>query len=461
MKRFIAILLVACSLLSLVSCDLFKKTPILNGVKISEYTIVYDAEGLDYNKRAAEYIRDTVLERSDIELEIVDDSAPEGECEIVVGETSRAISKELDEPTENFDFSMLVRGNKIALEADYFIIAAAAYYFVTTYTLEPGYVGDIPEGVSILEPIVKEADNIIMLIGDGMGVYQTELFDYLDDVSDYSDKEDLFYGYLFPYKGYSRTASLSGVTDSAAGGTALASGYKTYNDYVGLDRNGNEIKSLTELAAELGKATAVMSTETNTGATPSTFSSHTLSRDNSLEIAEDQAALYKQYGTVIDCGYDYYNARYMGVIEKHITDTLAKLDADKDGFFIMYEEAHIDKKSHKNDMEGTFLALIRFNQAIARFMEYAFYHPNTAVLITADHETGGLRPGDDGKLAYSTESHTLDDVPVFAWGIGLNHLDGATVENVDIAKAFAAIMGEDSFGDPSNAWHDEIYGTAN
>ena len=460
MKRIIAILIVACTLLSLVSCDLFKKAPTLNGVKISKYTIVYDAEGLDYNKRAAEYIRDTILERSDIELAIVDDSTPEGENEIVVGETSRPISKELDEKTEGFEFSMLVKGNKIALEGDYFIIAAAAYYFVTTYTLEHGYAGDIPEGVSILEPIVKNADNLIMLIGDGMGVHQTLLHDHVSDTSVYSDKEDIFYGYLFPYQGFSRTASLSGVTDSAAGGTALAAGYKTYNDYVGIDRNGNEIKSLTELAAELGKATAVMSTETSTGATPSTFSAHTKSRDNTSEIMADQVSIYKNYGTKVECGFNYYNNK-VEYMEERIFEILDGLGSDEDGFFIMFEEAYIDKKCHDNDVEGTFLALLRFNQAIGCFMEYAFYHPNTAVLITADHETGGLRPGENGKLAYSTDSHTLDDVPVFAWGTGFSHLDGATVENIDIAKAFAAIMGEDNFGDPSNAWYDEIYGNAN
>ena len=164
------------------------------------------------------------------------------------------------------------------------------------------------------------------------------------------------------------------------------------------------------------------------------------------------------YGTIFDCGYDYYTARYIKVIENHITDTLTKLDADEEGFFLMYEEAHIDKKSHKNEMENTFLALIRFNQAIARFMEYAFYNPDTAVLITADHETGGLRPDEDGKLSYSTTNHTSDDVPIFAWGEGFESLDGATVENIDIAKTFAHLLGNDTFGDRGNEWYDAIYG---
>lgn len=479
MKRLIAIIIVISTLLSLMACgtsskpnqggntdqsndpnEILASQPKLNGVGISEYCIVYDAEGLDYNKRAAEYIRDTVLGRCGIELEIVDDSTAEGSNEIVVGETSRPISKELDEKTEGFEFAVLAKCGSVALEADYFVIAAAAYYLMDTYPMNPNYEGFIPEGVSILEPISKPADNFIMLIGDGMGVNQTLLFDYLADTSDYSDKESLFYGYMFPYRGYSRTSSYSGVTDSAAGGTALATGYKTYNEYVGLDKDGNRIKSLTELAIELGKASAVMSTETKTGATPSSFSSHTGNRDNTADILADQLLLMTKNGTVIDCGYDYYNARYMKVIENHITDTLGKVSADTDGFFLMYEEAHIDKKSHNNDMENTFLALIRFNQAIARFMEFAFYHPNTAVIITADHETGGLTLNENGNLVYTTEDHTAANVPVFAWGEGLESLNEKTVENIELAKLYASLMGEDSFGDPSNEWYDAIYGSA-
>ena len=430
----------------------------LNGADITEYVIVYDEDGPDYNKRAAEYIQNAINDVTHFSPKIKDDSEAASEHEIVVGETSRDISKRLDAETCGFEFAILSEGGSIALEGEYFVIAAAAYYFIETYILKDTNEVTVTEGVSIHDPIVKEAKNFILLIGDGMGVYQTQLFDYLEDTSGYSDGETEFYGYMFPYQGFSRTSSFSGVTDSAAGGTALATGYKTYNEHVGLDKDGNRIQSLTELAAELGKATAVMSTENNTGATPASFSAHAPNRDNSTNILADQVALTMTYGTIFDCGYDYYTARYIKVIENHITDTLTKLDADEDGFFLMYEEAHIDKKSHKNDMETTFLALIRFNQAIARFMEYAFYNPDTAVLITADHETGGLRPDEDGKLSYSTTNHTSDDVPIFAWGEGFESLDGATVENIDIAKTFAHLLGNDTFGDRGNEWYDAIYG---
>ena len=465
-------------LISLCGCNLFKKdttdpkddesqagnttpgeeTPItVNGVKITEYNIVCDADGLDYNMRAAEYIRDSIYTATGCTLSIVDDSEAAKDREIVVGETSRPISQELDTDTVGFQFAMLAKDGSIALEADYFVIAAAAYYLVDTYISGSDTV--IPDGLTVRTPVTKEAKNYILLIGDGMGVYQTMLHNYLTDTSDYSDGENYFYGYMFPYLGFARTSSFSGITDSAAAGTALATGYKTYNKHIGVDKNGNEVKSLTELAAELGKATAVMSTETNSGATPSTFSAHELHRDNKAEIIADQAALTQKYGTIIECGFDYYTARYMKTsIEKRITDTLNAVDKDEDGFFLMYEEAHIDKHCSNNDLEKTFLALIRFNQAIARFMEYAFYNPDTVVIITADHETGGLAPSQfDGNLYFLTEEHTSANVPIFAWGHGTEVFDEKVVENIEISHFFASSMGVEDFGDKTGGWYSEIY----
>ncbi len=470
MKRLLSVTLVIAMLLSLSGCKLFNKlfgkdepTNTLrtamnfNGVSITEYQIVCDKEGLDYNVRAAEYIQSAINNVTGYSPAIVDDSEAIKDREIVVGETSRDISKDLNEATVGVQFSMLTKGGTVALEGNYFVIAAAAYYFVDTY-VKAGDV-NIADATLVRNPIVKEAKNYILLIGDGMGVYQTMMHEYMTDTSDFSDGESIFYGYMLPYLGFSRTNSYNGTTDSAAGGTALATGYKTKNGYVGLDKNGNEIKSLTELAAELGKATAVMSTEAQTGATPASFSAHAMSRNDSSEIRNDQSALTSNRGTVIECGFDYYKANYMkNSVEKRITDTLAKLDADSDGFFMMYEEAHIDKHSHNNDAEKTFLALLRFNQAIARFMEYAFYNPDTVVIITADHETGGLAPSKiDGKLYYSSKDHTSAPVPVFAWGQGTEFFNDTTVENVQIAQFIAGAMGVSDFGDTTNSWYDEIY----
>ena len=106
--------------------------------------------------------------------------------------------------------------------------------------------------------------------------------------------------------------------------------------------------------------------------------------------------------------------------------------------------------SHNNNMENTFEALVRFNQVIARFMEYAYYNPDTAVIITADHETGSLAPGSNGEYAYGSDEHSGADVPAFAHGYGMSVFNGETVENVQIPKTFAALMGVKDFGDQSS-----------
>lgn len=423
--------------------------PTINGTDLSQFTIVYDHDGLDYNKRAAEYIKNEINARYALNLEIIDDNEPQRANEIVVGETSRAISSTLEAETEGLEFAILANGGSIALEGDYFIIAAAAYYFMDTYASGDGVAITVPETVSVHTPIVKEAKNFILLIGDGMGVYQTKLFEYMKNDCEFSDGEDIFYGYLLPYMGYSRTDSLSGTTDSAAGGTALACGTKTYNKYLGLDGNKNEIKSLTELASELKKSAGVMSTEAEKGATPSSFVVHVDNRNNTSEIIDAQINATAKYGTVISCGFDFYTSSYMSVIDNRIDQMLGQISANENGFFLMYEEAHIDKHCDDNDFEKSFQALIRFNQSIARFMEFAFYNPETFILITADHETGGLAPNADGKLAFSTLDHTSANVPIFAYGQGAEMFDGVTVENIQIAHTIAALMGDENFGDQS------------
>jgi alkaline phosphatase len=135
----------------------------------------------------------------------------------------------------------------------------------------------------------------------------------------------------------------------------------------------------------------------------------------------------------------------MANIEKKVTDTLATLSADEDGFFFMYEEAHIDKHCHNNDLTNTFYALMRFNQVIGRVMEFAFYHPDTFVLITADHETGGL----SNRFTFSSDYHTSANVPVFAYGYFSKCFHIAAVENTQIPITLAAMMGVKGFGDPA------------
>ena len=428
---------------------------VLCGDALSSYVIVYDANASVYTVRAAEYIAKAVAERTGITLSTmaIEASTPTNAHEIVVGETSRPISQMLNVQTEGFEFSFVANEDHIAIEGDYFIIAAAAYYFVEKYIPEKIFDIDLPTTATVGAPIVKETENVILLIGDGMGTNQTKLFDAYKDQSivDYSDGEDFFYGYLFPYIGEARTNSLSGTTDSAAAGTALASGYKTENGTIGRDKDQNDVPLLTEIAAEKGKATAVMSTEKQTGATPSAFSAHAYHRSNTAAIKESQLSLMEQYGTLINCGYDVYTEDEMATLRTTITDTLAELSRDEDGFFLMYEEAYIDKHCADTNVEKAYKAMVRFNQAIALFMEYAFYNPETMVIITADHETGGLHLDENGVYQFVSEDHTSANVPVFAFGAYANVFNGKTVENVQIAKTIAALFGTKIEGtDPEN-----------
>ena len=434
----------------------------LNGVSLSEYTIVLSADALDYADRAAEYIRDEIRTRTGAELKIVTDNKPATKHEIVVGETNRAISKSLNAKTEGLQFSMMAKDGHVAMEGDYFIIAAAAYYFVTTYVTGKNASTTVPSTAFVKEPIQEKANNYIMLIGDGMGINQTHLPEVYNhdrfeseavEANNFTDGENFFYGYLFPNQGYARTHEIGGgVTDSAASGTALATGSKTTNGRIGRDKDKNDLKSITEIAGDLGMATAVMSTEGRKGATPAAFCSHADARDMYDEIVASQEETVAKYGTLIKCDYDYYTG--LGIsyyMERTITNTLNELDKNEKGFFMMYEEAYIDKHSHNQDLEKATWAVYRFNQAIGLFMEYAFYHPDTMVLITADHETGGLTDL-AGVYKYSHGDHTAKLVPVFAYGVGTEVFHDQEIENVQIPKTIAKMMGQTLFPTTDGEW---------
>lgn len=415
----------------------------LGGVSLSDYTIVIDDAASDYTIRAALYIRDEIYARTGAVLPVISDNEASAAHEIVIGETDRPISATLDEETEGVEFSLLAADGHVAMEADYFVIAAAAYYFVETYITGKDASNAVPAKAQVHTPIVEEANHYILLIGDGMGYLHTTMPERLTgtDLADYTDGEALFYGNLLPYSGYAHTNSLENTTDSAAAATALATGYKTTNGRIGRDKDGEDLKSITELASSLGMATAVMSTEVQSGATPGAFSAHADDRDDTEDILASQKVLQDTCGTLIEADHDRYTPYGVYTLEQRIRTTLDTLSADEDGFFLMYEEAYIDKHSHDLKVEDAARAVLRFNQAIATFMEYAFYNPDTFILITADHETGGLTWMSE-KFKFSSGGHTSRDVPVFAYGEGAEVFDEQTIENVQIPKTIVSLWGE-------------------
>ena len=416
----------------LAGCAPNQPDAILNGRSISEYTIVYDHDQPEYCKRAAEYIRDQIQTRTGVALSIADSSGSFNH-EILVGETNRALSRAVSLKSTTMNFFIAADENHIAIGANAFVIAAAAYYFVENYIPGSTFQSTITQNQPVIaQPITETPSHFIFLIGDGMGDNHIQL---LEDHTG-----ETFYGLMFPYAGKLHTDCLTGTTDSAAAATALACGYKTNKGMVGMDASGTERQSLTELAGTLGMATAIMTTENRNGATPAGFSSHAMDRDDTENILADQLQLTEYYGTEFK-----YNLNSAYDLSGYITEVLEKVDVS-DSFFLMYEEAYIDKHSHKNNIADTVECMQRFNQAIAIFMEYAFYHPDTFVIITADHETGGLTPNKNGDLNFTLEEHTPVDVSIFGYGQGAEIFHNSSMENNQVPKIIANLWGVEEFG---------------
>ena len=292
---------------------------------------------------------------------------------------------------------------------------------------------------------------IFYFIGDGMGAAQRQIAEeYKKGVM----KEDgkLLLNSL-PFSAITTTYSADTlITDSAAAGTALATGHKTNNGYIAKDTKGKDLKTLLEMAQEDGKATGLVTTTRITHATPAVFASHNIDRDDENGIAEDYVKsnvdyfagggfrhfvkkggeltskrkddrdLVKEFA---DKGYktfvsessikDYKNwtpkkgeKAFVAIEASHMPYEIDRkaevpslkymtekgielLKQDKDGFFMMVEGGRIDHASHANDVMGTIYDTIAFDDAIKS--AYEFYEKNpkdTLIVIAADHETGSL-----------------------------------------------------------------------
>ena len=366
------------------------------------------------------------------------------------------------------------------------------------------------------EPQVK---NVIYLIGDGMGFGAvSSLLLSEEDVTGFEQA---------PVIGIHETCSANNyVTDSAAGGTALATGTRTNNGYVGADPDGQQLISVLRKAQAMGKKTGIVVNTTLTEATPAAFYAGVTSRKMVYDIAKqftesevDLAIGGGQdhfYGrpdsldltaTLIEKGYDVYlnwetvlntdSDKFVGILplydlhrreenngtasaaegqevclaaqmaainedvnvahlseptvylEKATTKALDVLSRNnKDGFFLMIESAIIDGYGHNNDGEGMVVEMKEFNCTLQKMIDYVNQHPETLLVVTADHETGGTgiyynghTPGNEGplKMRFSTSGHTGTVVPVFAYGAGAENFAGV-MKNTDIPKKIEELM---------------------
>lgn len=310
----------------------------------------------------------------------------------------------------------------------------------------------------------KRPKNVILMIGDGMGVAQ--LF------AGATANRGVLYLNNFKHVGFSRTQSANRyVTDSAAGGTAIATGHKTNNNTVGMDSEGNPVPSIIAVAKKNNLATGVVVTTSLLDATPADFVSHQPNRKMVQEIAADylDADLdlfigggienfnnredgrnllnelrekgYQVYDTITDV-VEVKEGKLAGFLkegriskrgdqlEQTTVVALDILNKHKKGFFLMVEESEIDGGGHDNDMQYTVEEMLDFDRTIGKVLEFAEKDGKTLVIVTADHETGGLTlVGGDMKTGevrgrFSTEGHTGIMVPVFAYGPGAEYFSG-------------------------------------
>ncbi len=325
----------------------------------------------------------------------------------------------------------------------------------------------------------RQIKNVIYLIGDGMG------FNHLEKTK--SERDIDLVMDTFEIAGSSKTRSLSSsVTDSAAGGTALAAGVRTGNSMVGVyyeDKNANISypKNITELCMERGMMTGVITTDLTSGATPAAFSAHSSDRDNTEDITADQLAsgidiIWGKANDVVTessaeaNGYEYVatydemmaldeGSRSFGQftnslwkttqadkktpnLEQMALKAVDLLDDTDEGFFLMIEGAHIDKHSHNNYSDKMTEALAEFDKTIEAMLEYAKADGETLVVVTADHETGGIIL-EDGNYVFTSDGHTAADVPVLVYGSSEIIYDGENINNYQIPQRIAYALGFD------------------
>ena len=368
------------------------------------------------------------------------------------------------------------------------------------------------------KPQVK---NVIYLIGDGMG---------FGAVSSLLLSEDSVTGFeQAPVIGLSETCSANNyVTDSPAGGTALACGIRTKNGYLGVDPEGKPLTSILRKAQAMGKRSGIVVNTVLTEATPAAFYAGVTSRSMSFDIAKQftESGVDVAIGaglepfikrpdsldltaTLINKGYDVHldwktvlnttSKKFVGILpmgdvhrrnesgnttagaadgaevclaaklaasseengditrlseptvylEKATDKALEVLSNDnRQGFFLMIESAIIDGYGHNNDSEGMIEEMKEFDNTLRQLVAYVNQHPETLLVVTADHETGGTgvsyKSYEVGsttpvQLSFSTKGHTGTVVPVFAYGAGAEAFAGI-MKNTDLPKKIEELM---------------------
>lgn len=317
-----------------------------------------------------------------------------------------------------------------------------------------------------------QPNKIILLIGDGMGLSAVSTGFY------YGDQPSVFT--RFHEIGLQQTSSATHkITDSAASGTAIATGTSTYNGAIGVDTSRAAIQNIVEFLSAMGWSTGVVATSTISHATPASFYAHVEQRMMEEDIASqlldseidffagggrdkfnkrrdklDLLSLAAEKGFAIDTSglpapgslkadqkYGFLpeaggmrsivNGRG-NFLPEATSLAISYLSQNQEGFFLMVEASQIDWAGHDNDADSLVSEMLDFEEVIAVALDFAEKDGNTLVVVTADHETGGFalgpkmpEPGQRGFPDYSilepvfaSKQHTATLIPVFAYGPG-------------------------------------------
>ena len=326
--------------------------------------------------------------------------------------------------------------------------------------------------------------NVILMIGDGMGLSQIQ-------AAMFKTKEKMNLKNCDAI-GLMKTPTLTGkITDSAASGTAMATGKKTECGYIGMLPDGITPKNIVEILEKKGISTGLVSTSAITHATPASFVAHQKSREYYEAIANDIAN--SELDVIIGGGKKHFERRRDSInlidvfeikgftiaynmkttmkadgiklvalladehlpkhsegrrnmLKRSTKKAIELLSKNENGFFLMVEGAQIDWGGHENDADYVCEELIDFDKAIGVALKFMRTNENTLVIVTADHETGGMvvRNGSYSKGSYeavfTTTIHTPIMVPVFAYGPKASSFIGI-YDNTDIFKKLMKVYG--------------------
>lgn len=348
---------------------------------------------------------------------------------------------------------------------------------VQTYVMENPYPVE-----KIVPPTGTKVKNVILMIGDGMSLMHV--------YSAWTANRGKLYLENCEVTGLSKTYCANKlVTDSGAGGTAMAIGQKTNYHSVGVDVNGNPQPSLIKLAKQKGMSAGVAVTCRLWDATPADFCCHNTDRDNEDEIIADYVNCEADY--VVGGGAKKFENRKDGrnifkELEQKgyqvarsweecknlksgkifaVTDSvdtplpaergdrlaqsslkgIELLNQNPNGFFMMIEGSQLDDYGHFNDLDLLMQETHDFDCTVGKILEWAAKDGETLVVVTADHETGGLTliDGDKDKgeikCKFSTTGHSGVMVPVYAFGPGAELFTGI-YENTDIFHKIKSLL---------------------